>query len=164
MRLATLAFGPLLLGVCPSVSADALAKSPKPATASYADVQLAWGVLTGAMHQIFANQEACSKQYPEIKPMVSAAFEKWKARNSYMDEVKSAVYKKAREQGGDREALRLSQEITDAYKTQEPRVRAYAEGLNQDQCIQFAKKLDGQAYDLKIRYPSHMKAILGWVP
>lgn len=162
MRLGNCTFDLLLVAVCMSVSVGALAKSPKPAP--YADVQLAWGVLTGAMHQIIANQEACSKRYPEITSLIGAAFEKWKARNNYMDEVKAAVFARAREQGGDPEALRLSQEIAEAFKAHAPTVRAHAAGLTQAQCVQFAQKLEGQAYDLNIRYPSHIKAILGGSP
>ena len=155
----------LWMSMQPTVVELAAAQAPaKLSRVPYADVQLSWGVLTGATAQIVAIQEECAKRFLELRPRVDSTFSAWKARNSYMDRAKEAVYQRAIREGGEAEAIRLSNELAAAHKANEGRVRAYAQQLSKEGCADFMIKLDSGVFDPRTRYKEHLQTVLGTLP
>ena len=78
-----------------------------------------------------------------------------------MDRVREAVYRRAREEGGETEAIRLSNEISAAQKINEGKVLAFAQQLTKQGCADFTGKLASGVFDPKTRYSEHVQRILG---
>lgn len=146
-------------------AADGPAHALLPRTAApYKDVVLAWGVLLGATAQIVAIQEECPRRFPRLRPEFDATFSAWKTRNQFMDRAKESVHMRARLEGGNAEVARLSSEMTASHKANESKVRSYAQGLSEEQCGEFIRKLGAGTFDLQSRYKTHVEAILSTSP
>jgi hypothetical protein len=117
----------------------------------------AFALMTGSFFQVVAVHDVCPKKYKSLKAPFKLAFNKYKARHSFLDAAKNKMYSQARREGGSNEASRLSAQVSKGIKSQQNRVIDFANRLSFSECQSTLSKIASGRLDLKIIYPKEVK-------
>lgn len=119
---------------------------------TYGEVQRAWGVIVGDMLAIFVWHDECAARRPTSRQAFEQPFADWKERNRYMDELRDTVYKRAQLEGGDAEAVRLSNEMRSVSENRAETLRIEIRSGNDWECGKLLLRLTGRQFDAIERY------------
>ena len=128
---------------------------------TYPQVQSAWAKVLGFSFAIVLWHEECSarESSPSVRKVLSQSFERWKARNSYMDELRERVYRRARLEGGDAEATRLAKQLQSLMAEQEAQLRADIRSGGSWECSRFLYVVDRGQSDLSVAHKENINIL-----
>lgn len=130
--------------------------SAAPSKPDYKDVVFSWGVVLGSVGAIIVWYEECSSRHPDLRLKLEAAFTEWKHRSKYMDSLRASVYKRAIREGGEVEAVRLSNEMKAASARDHTKLRQQLRNDADMNCGILLTRLTTGAFDPAKRYKNHV--------
>lgn len=127
---------------------------------TYGEIQRAFGVVSGHALHVVVWHEECAGRGPSSRQAFEQPFANWKARNAYMDELKTKVFMRAQLEGGAGEAKRLSEEMQSYVERRAETLRKELKARKDMECGRLLYILSRKQYDMNEHYKREVDTVM----